>query len=223
VSEAAIANSAPWYIDSFNYVEPFVCLGFPCLERKSPGQFISFNGDYYPRGVAMLTPRAEASNFAFTLRVRDKAFESEGFGTNIPVVREQDMFTNTDLTLLDVPIDPRYRTKLRMYVFDSVEHDAFITVLRPNAGSASARRSPYTARVTRDCSVPVHCASLPWYAELDLPAGNVDERVNVYVRIGGRETPAWAFASITNNATQQVTIVTADGSGGEPACDPCLP
>jgi hypothetical protein len=133
------------------------------------------------------------------------------------------MFRNTDLTLLDVPIDPRYRTKVRMYVFDSGEHDASITVFRPNESSLTERWKTYTAPVMRACGSPEDCASAPWYAELDLSPGRADERANVYVRIGGWETPAWAFASATNNETQQVTIVTGNGSGGEPACDPCTP
>jgi len=54
-----------------------------------------------------------------------------------------------------------------------------------------------------------------------LPSGAEDEFVDIYV------TPyfslsAWAFVSVTNNETQQVTIVTPDGEGGE-ACVVCPP
>ena len=52
--------------------------------------------------------------------------------------------------------------------------------------------------------------------DIDYQALSADERAQVYIQIGGRETPAWAFASVTNNDTQQVTIVTADGAGGRP-------
>jgi hypothetical protein len=68
--------------------------------------------------------------------------------------------------------------------------------------------------VRRDCTAS--CDAIPWYAELDLSPGAENERVNVYVSIGGYESPAWAFASVTNNETQQVTIVTANGEGGRP-------
>lgn len=217
ISEAAISNPKPWTIENYNRVDPLQCIDYPCTERLHPGFFLSFRGQGYPRGVALLSPRAEAENLAFSLRVRDTAKQAEGFGTEVPVVREADMFTNSELTLLDVPVDPSYRTKLRMYAFDTGPHDAIVSLLRP-AGSPRLVQS-LVVPVTRSCVEPA-CAWTPWYAEVDLPAGNAGERVNVYVSIGGTDTPSWAFASVTNNTTQQVTIVTPDGTGGLP-CDPC--
>jgi hypothetical protein len=217
VSEATISNPKPWFIETWNHVDPLVCIDYPCTERLHPGVVLSFNGIGYPQGVALLAPRAEAENLAFSLRVRDVAKEAEGLGTEVPVVRERDMFTNTDLTLLDVPLDPGYRVKLRMYVFDSGEHDAFVALRGSNAGPRLPAILPVPIR--RSCSEPA-CAWTPWYGEVDLPAGRPGERVNVYVSIGGIDTPAWAFASVTNNRTQQVTLVTPDGAGGIP-CDPC--
>lgn len=211
VSEAAIANPQPWAVETVNHVFPFVCIFYPCGERLAPDSFISFNGFGYPLGIALIAPRGDADGLAFSLRVRDTARSGEGYGTQVPVVREAQMFRNTDLTLLDIPIDPRYRTKLRMYVFDSGEHDAYVTLDR--AGSAPPET--FLAPVRRTCDFNL-CDAVPWYAELDLPAGEIDERVNVYVTIGGADSPAWAFASVTNNETQQVTIVTADGEGGRP-------
>jgi hypothetical protein len=209
VSEAAVANPQPWYVETYNDVVPFECIDYPCGERLSPGSFLAFTGAGYPQGVALIAPRAEAADLAFTLRIRDTSRTAEGFGTQVPVVRERDMFRGTDLTLLDIPIDPRYRTKLRMYVFDSGEHDAQVTLDR--AGGTQTFNVP----VRRTCT-DRECHATPWYAELDLPAGAVNEVGNVYVSIGGHESPAWAFASVTNNVTQQVTIVTADGKGGRP-------
>ena len=219
VSEAAIANPKPWPIVNFNYVEPFVCdlIDYPCLERVDAGEVRTFNGESYPRGTFLYSPRADAPNLAFSLRVRDTSRQAEGFGTHIPIVRESDMFTNTDLTLLDVPIDPLYRTKVRMYVLDAGAHTAQVTVVRPNEASVTERSRTY------EVSVAAPDLIQPGYAEFDVPAGRADERANLYIRIGDRETPSWAFASVTNNETQQVTIVTADGSGGMPVCEPCLP
>lgn len=209
VSEAAIANPRPWSIDTYNEVFPYVCLGYPCGERLAPDSSVAFTGFGRPQGIALIAPRAEADGLVFSLRVRDTSRTAEGFGTRVPVVRERDMFRGTGLTLLDIPIDPRYRTKLRMYAFDTGEHEALVTLDRP--GNSQTFRVP----VRRTCT-DMECEAFPWYAELDLPAGAVNEVANVYVSIGGPESPAWAFASVTNNVTQQVTIVTADGKGGRP-------
>ena len=63
-------------------------------------------------------------------------------------------------------------------------------------------------------------ANEPWYAEIDLPPGEANERVNVHLMFP-LDTTAWAFATVTNNATQQVTIVTPNGSGEVP-CTACV-
>ena len=139
--------------------------------------------------------------------MRDTARQAEGYGTQVPVVRERDMFVNSDLTLLDVPIDPRYRVKLRIYAFDSGEYPVFVTVYRA-VGPIDVHHVP----LSRSCS-GLECEAIPWYGELDLPPGGTNERVNLYFGVG-IDAPAWAFASVTNNETQQVTIVTADGQGG---------
>ncbi len=210
VSEAAIANPRPWTIETYNDVLPFVCIGYPCGQRLSPESYVAFSGDGYPYGVALIAPRAESDNLAFSLRVRDTSRVAEGFGTQVPVVREDEMFRGNELTLLDIPIDARYRTKLRMYAFDSGDHFAWVTVVR--AGNAPPEN--HLVPVRRECMS--YCDGIPWYGELDLPTGAENERVNVYVSIGSAESPSWAFASVTNNETQQVTIVTANGEGGRP-------
>ena len=176
VSEAAIANPAHWYIETYNDVVPFECIDYPCGERLAPGSSIAFSGGGYPQGVALIAPRAEAENLAFSLRVRDISRTAEGYGTQVPVVREDDMFVNTDLTLLDVPVDPRYRTKCACTPS---------TRASPSGGRhAHGNRADVVSEPTTfpaPHAVPARVRGAPWYAELDLPPGETDERVNVYV------------------------------------------
>jgi hypothetical protein len=209
VSEAAIANQAHWSIKAHNDVLPLECVDCPLGRLFAPDSYVAVTGDGYPRGVALLVPRAESDNLAFSLRVRDTSREAEGYGTQVPVVREKDMFRGVELTLLDIPVDPGYRTRLRVYAFDTVEHDAHVTLDR------GGELYNFFVPVRRTCSGAA-CDAIPWYAELDLPVGAAGDRVNAYVSIGNQGSPAWAFASITNDETQQVTIVTADGNGGRP-------
>jgi hypothetical protein len=217
VSEAAIANPSRWFIENFNRIDALPCIDYGCSQLLSPASFLPFGGSGYPQGIALLVPRAEASRLAFSLRVRDVARQAEGYGTEVPVVREEDMFTNAVLTLLDVPLDPRYRTKVRVYSFDELASGAFISMRKPETGAVI--NSVYTPARPRTCNEP-SCAATPWYTEVDLPPGDTDERVNLYIGAGEVDSLAWAFASVTNNDTQQVTIVTPDGSGGTP-CSPC--
>ncbi|HYK02732.1 MAG TPA: hypothetical protein VE974_13320 [Thermoanaerobaculia bacterium] len=197
-SEALMASTSQvWHVPTFSDG-----VFRPNEIRTWPGQ------PQYPHGTALLVPRSESNHLWFALRVRDVSRVAEGFGTEIPVVRESQMFRGT-MTLLAVPLDPAYRVKLRIYAFGELETD--------NLGRISGFG---TFSMQRSCSSAANCAATPWYAEIDLPVRGDDERVNLYVTPPAGAGLAWAFATVTNNDTQQVTVVTPDGTGGEP-CNPC--
>jgi hypothetical protein len=214
-SEAVIANPRPWAVENLNSIFPYVCLGYPCGERIFPRSKTSFGGYGYPQGAVLYSPRPDVRDLAFSLRVRDTSRGHEGLGTEIPVVREKDMFRNTTITLLDVPLDPRYRVKVRMYAVEPFffpESPEWRIVVIKDDGTRSEQFVG-----NRNCvqDQPRSCALLPAYVEIDLPPGKATESAAVYIT-PPQESFAWAFASVTNNVTQQVTIVTPNGEGGEP-------
>jgi hypothetical protein len=221
-SEAVISNPGPSYVETWNAVDSIACIDYPCGERFAPGVDHKIANGKYPHGVLLWVPRADASQLSFALRVRDVSRESEGFGTEIPVVRESEMFPRgSTMSLLDVPLDPAYRVKLRIYAHQrSVANllpGAFVTILNP----ITRERSFTGVRLLPDCFFAPCTEDEPPYGEIDLPPGKDGDRVNLYVFVDGSAAgPAWAVATVTNNATQQVTIVTPDGLGGE-ACAPC--
>jgi hypothetical protein len=204
-SEAAISNPNPYFVENFNTLEPIVCITYPCGERLAPGAYVRLNGGAWPHGVGLLVPRVEADELDFSLRVRDVSREAQGFGTEVPVVREKDLILDEPISLLEVPLDPRYRVKVRIYAWDpqeSIDLPA-IQVVNPETNAVKA-----THHVTlRSCGDQHTCATTPAYAELDLAPGAAGERVTLYVRMPAG-APAWAFATVTNNTTQQVTVVT---------------
>ncbi len=206
VSEAVISNPNPWFVDNYNTIESYVCITYPCGERLSPGFYGRTVGSNFPQGVALLVPRNEADDLAFALRIRDTSRQAESFGTEIPVVREKDLVFNRAVSLLDVPLDPRFRVKLRIYAFDTEETNATVTIMNPETHSVKPSR---VVQLTRPCDT---CAS---YGELDLQTGDTNERVAIYIT-APEGSYAWAFATITNNSTQQVTVVTPAGGSGEP-------
>ena len=212
-SEATLSNPRPWYVEKANTLSPLLpCLVYPCGERLAPGEIVSY-GDGYPRGFVLQAPRPEAPDLAFSLRIRDVSRQAEGLGTQIPVVREKDFTHGTGVTLVDVPVDPRYRVKLRVYMIDPLP--AF-----PQNGLLRLRNTVTRATTfTRSFELQPGGRNEPYYAEIDLPAGAANERVNVHLTMP-LDATAWAFATVTNNATQQVTIVTPNGSGLQP-CDNC--
>ena len=204
-SEGVVSNPNPFTVDNYNSIDSIVCITFPCGERLSPGGYARLDGGGYPRGVALLVPRPEAPLVDFALRVRDVSRQAEGFGTEVPVVREKDLVTDRPIALLEVPLDPRYRVKVRIYALDPILFDdrAKVSVLD---SSTRAVKSLHLLTLTRTCEGEA-CVLLPSYAELDLAPGAQNERVTISIE-GPRGAPSWAFATVTNNATQQVTVVT---------------
>lgn len=208
-TETAIANPQSWPIITVNSIAPILCtqpIVSPCTELLAPRSKLAWEGGHHPHGATLIASRRDAEDLAFSLRVRDVSRVAEGFGTEVPVVRERDMFIGT-MTLLDVPLDPRYRVKLRIYAYGASNGASGVV----KYGDATV---PYS--VTTPCSSPAGCRVTAAYAEFDLPAALPGTREIVYVEPPDGSILAWSFASVTNNDTQQVTIVTPDGIGGEP-------
>ena len=199
-AEGAISNPNPYFVENYNSLEPMVC--YLCGELLAPGEYVRLTGGEWPQGVALLAPRVEAPELDFALRVRDVSRQAESFGTEIPVVREADMIMDKPIRLLDVPLDPNYRVKLRIYAYEPVPIDQPV-VLALNRQTNQVRSSH---RLTLKSSCE-GCPTMPDYAELDLPAGTADERVTLSITMPPG-TPSWAFVTVTNNTTQQVTVVT---------------
>jgi hypothetical protein len=210
-TEVAISNENPWFVDNANYVESMVCVTFPCAERMSPHSVRRFEGSDFPHGLALLTPRDEAPHLGFSVRVRDVSQDADSYGSALPVVREHQMVRGGAATLLDIPLDSRYRVKVRVYAFDESGDDVASVRVVTDTRTTRVDRAVRTLELRRDCVVS-DCAVAPLYGEFDLPPSAAGARANIF--IDNRDRPElllWAFASVTNNKTQQVTIIGADG------------
>ncbi len=198
-TEATVSNPAPWTVYAaytLHNIGPCIDDCDPPFEPKSIERF----QDGYPRGTVMWAPRSEAGQLALSLRIRDVSREEQGYGTEIPVVREHDFIHGKNIHLLDVPLDPRYRVKVRISMIEPVLPPALGGTVRLRRGNA-VLSLPFTFSAGRDDLVIE-----PHYAEVDLPQGSIGERVNLEVFMP-LDATGWAFATVTNNETQQVTIV----------------
>lgn len=209
-TETAIANQRPWYVDTANNVRPLICVTFPCGERIGPNAFVTFEGGEYPRGVALLTPRNEAPYLGFSSRVRDVSVSEDNFGTAQPVVREQQMVRGSAATMLDVPMDARYRIRLRVYAFDESANQEMSVRLTTDERNT---RTESALRLSRTCASAAQCAAIPYSVERVIaPSDTPNARANFYLDIPhAPDVLLWGFISVTNNKTQHVTIIGADG------------
>lgn len=197
ITDAVVRNGNSYIVENFNRVDPFQCFDVGC-ERMSAGEYRKFEGRDHPRGAVLLVPRESVDAFSFGSRVRDRAREGEDFGTELPVLRESAM-RRARFRLLDIPVTSAYRSKLRVYVYtpdDGLE--ATIVGSFPDREGGFLRRLPLE-RVDRTFA----------YAEIELQTipDLKSDRLILEV-LSPSELPAWAFVTVTNNASQRVTLVT---------------
>jgi hypothetical protein len=142
---------------------------------------------------------------AAQLRVKDESRNAASAGTEIPVVRESSFRTQT-AQLLGVTADERFRTLLRIYDMNLDSADFVVTLFDESSG---ARLSERTVRAVTNTPQGLYRFE-PAYVQIPevtsgLPNGS---RVRIEVAPLTSGSAFWAFVSITNNVTQEFTVVT---------------
>jgi hypothetical protein len=163
--------------------------------------FASFymRGANVPAGMVLYVPRQLAPRVFFDVLVRDLSRQSEALGTEIPVVREKDLY-DRPFDILLVPTDPKYRTALRVFRTDggaSAHLRVFITQLQPLVDTElflASGPQGYSSLVIPDL--------VQRFPEL---AGKAPLRIEINSETGRRVTSA--LVSVTNNETQHVTVL----------------
>ena len=149
-------------------------------------------------GRFLWVARNAADRLWLNLRVFDSTRSAKNFGTELPVVRERELFRNTPIFFSGVPTDPQFRTTLRIYATAPMT----VTVDVDTAGSP---------RSTKVALRPGMNRFDPAYAQFsDFPSNVGEIRVALTPPAPGEAgfaTPYWAFLSVTNNDTQFITTI----------------
>lgn len=166
----------------------------------------------YPgtEGAFVYIPRDFDLRTTMSLRVRDTTRSALGFGAEIPVVPVEEF--RSLIVLLDVPVDARYRNTLRIYLSGESPLPMRVNVYAP------AGTTPIESRVVNPTGkTPDPVALTPAEAQLDPITDAVrasgQERVRIevtYAQAAVIDPPLllWAMVSVTNNETQEVTMIT---------------
>jgi hypothetical protein len=166
-------------------------------------------------GAFLFVDSVTAGQLRFGLRVRDVSREAEGFGSEVPVVRTQD-FRADGVSLLGIPNQPSLRLMLRMYALDKVGGDVRVRIYEQRgadihlgdlAGDALFAERTYALTNIHGSLIPELQDNYPAYAQAaDLPMPSTPlARIDIVPLTPGMRI--WAFASATNNTTQQVTVI----------------
>ncbi len=187
-------------------VPPHTTVKFTDLLRNIPG---------HP-GAFIYVPASAARDVITKVRVHDTARDAAAFGVEIPAVSDLDFVTTVRLT--GIPTDARFRSTLRVYAYDATNFGPVTLRVRDDADG------------TLLATVPVALDRVPAGLETDFPASvqiSLDPiieplrshaRVRVDIADSDAIRPIWGLVSITNNQTQEITLVTPPRSG--PAATP---
>ncbi len=147
-------------------------------------------------GRLFYVPKGSGKSLAANLRVVDVSRQAESQGVEIPVVRDED-FRTEHLSLLNVPVDPKFRNTLRIYA------------LKPGFVNVSINNLVYPIPLTAGEN-----RFEPWFASFSdfptkgqLPGNPSSVHIDIDTPLGS-DMPFWAFVSSTNNVTQEITVVT---------------
>src|SRR5712691_1594042 len=158
-------------------------------------------------GTLLYMRHADATNLAALLRVQDVSRAALTWGTEIPIVRDRDFFTDL-LPLLNVPSDERFRLTLRVY--GATSEPSAVRVRIVDTFSTGTTLSDFVLNL-----LPGHDIYHPAYAALSsfptaprVPNSPTTPTMRVEIEPVTPGQRFWAFLSVTNNETQHITIVT---------------
>lgn len=151
-------------------------------------------------GLVLFLPRGYDVRFGAVFR--DVSRDASQWGTELPIVREGE-FQST-IVLPNVPFDPRYRLQLRIYGIEGFTYGVHVSI----------GEERWAVSVTGPCSLrDVPCNSdQPAFASVDLgqtfPLLTGKQKIAISAAPFDFTRKIWAFVTVTNNDTQQVTVIT---------------
>ena len=156
-------------------------------------------------GALLRVPSWPGRSLSFNARVTDVSRQASSWGTELPMVRES-AFAGAQY-LLNVPGDLRFRVMLRIYTLDSA---ARVHVRGDVLSALTPIIDPPIVGPLFDATVDVPAppagSFFPGYVQVPIPYKGLPMQMTIT-----SENPAqrvWVFASVTNNDTQQVTLIT---------------
>ncbi len=175
------------------------------------------------QGALLLVERQFAPQVAVHLRVQDVSRQAQTWGTEIPAVREGQLFT-TPFDLLDVPLAAGFRQTLRIYDVDALPRASAVIRFYRIDPAVTYPNQPTNPQPAPDTLLAEKVITLQTeqrpesptfdlgYAEVSdfaaIPELQGADRVRIQIIPATQSLRLWALVSVTNNETQHVTVIT---------------
>jgi IPT/TIG domain-containing protein len=167
-------------------------LMFLKAREGAPASIFQFDGD---PGRLIYVPKGAFDRLAASLRVVDLSRSSQSAGTRVPIVPERE-FRSDFLALIDIPTTANFRSTLRVYALDP-QTSVHVRVIRYDS-------TKVISEFDADLREPIDMFH-PGYVQLSDFQIEDHARFEIEPKTPGKRI--WAFVSVTNNDTQQITVV----------------
>ena len=165
---------------------------------------LRFRNRFDAPATIMWVPVNEVAGLRLSARFRDTTGDDQSLGSELPVVRESELGAGT-LHILDVPTDPRYRVNLRVYDLDAKANNSITIRSISMVGSETKSMGPVSIAIVEE-EVSEHYG----YAQvaIDSIVGTSQfPSVRLEVTPSNPTTRLWGFVTVTNNITQETTVI----------------
>jgi hypothetical protein len=169
---------------------------YPKPDAASPGTVLYLVSD--------VDRTAQPGDLSFQLRVKDLSHNSLSAGTEIPVVRESLFHSATPIRLLGVRIESGFRLLLRVY---DMNLDTASFAVRVFDESSGEKLNETIVTATTNRVQPLYRFQ-PAFAQLSNLGLTSNSSVRIEVVPLSVGSSFWAFISVTNNTSQEFTVVT---------------
>ncbi len=218
-SQIAICNFGDVEVASYHgWYEASSCpIAAPCPIPIPPNTCFDPPIWYYfsprgPEGLLFYPPREVSASLAYSLRLLNLANSTNSIGTELPVVRDRD-FRGGRVDVISIPITADSRISLRVYAPRcDLNLPATIFLADFASGNVVAETRIDVRRVRfENEGFPKASPGFAVVGNLleSFPALASIERLNLRVVSDDPSAPLWAMVSITNNETDEVTVLTS--------------
>ena len=169
----------------------------PYTSNPHPGFFVTINVPFFSQ--------TQQQHIWMSLRTTDSGTAPKSAGTEIPLVRLS-QFTKAPFALPQVPANDHSRSRLRLYGFGNGQVTVRVVGINTNQELMNATVSLTGGDTPSTNFFGVPEVKFPSYAELALPDFSANDSM-VRVEITPSDLLTWGFVSVTDDLTQQFTIV----------------
>jgi hypothetical protein len=168
---------------------------------------IPTNCNYDSAARVLWVRSSDAGHASFNIRVHDTSRNASSHGTEIPVVHPSD-FSSAPIVLAGIPTDNRFRAMLRVYTLDPRPLTVLVSV--NGVSNYLEMAAGQTMFEPGYASLPLNSPALGTpntgsYTVVVTPPGPPAGPSPVFPT-----PPVWAFITVTNNDTQEITTITPD-------------